>query len=216
MRVVLESLNQLRTKLEDSLHILALDDHLLHWIPVDRTHNLLRVVALLLEIVNENLCQFHAVTLAGREIYLDDVAIDAVEQLLNKLLADILSCDAERERVDALVENVECLSVGSLGIVGSDFLTDVPCVVVLLVATNKRELAWQSVRSVKFIDILLTVERLHVEALWRTPYQAFLKISTLQVNLDLVEPFLSGRCLKLGEEFLLGVTHNFLYFPLIK
>ena len=54
----LENLNKLRAKCKNRRYILALHDHLCHWIPFNRTHNLLFVVALLGKEVHQDLSQF--------------------------------------------------------------------------------------------------------------------------------------------------------------
>ena len=81
--------------------------------------------------------------LAGLEVQLHILRQDAVEQRGNSLLADVATGNLEAQGVDALVQDVECLGVGSLGVLCIDVLTHEPQVVVSLVTTYKRELTRQ-------------------------------------------------------------------------
>ena len=97
----------------------------------------------------------------------------------NKFFTYLLTWYAEAQRVDTLVENVQCLSIGFFGIVSLYFLTNVPCVVIFFVASYKGIFPGQSTGSVKFLYILSTVEGLYVETFCSAPNKALLKISTL-------------------------------------
>ena len=81
--------------------------------------------------------------LAGLEVQLHILWQDAFEQRGNCLLADVATGNLEAQGVDALVQDVECLGVGSLGVLCIDVLTHEPQVVVSLVTTYKRELTRQ-------------------------------------------------------------------------
>ena len=139
--------------------------------------------------------------LAGGEVHFHDVAKDSVEQGLDEGCVDILSGKTEAQRVDALVQHVFRLGIGGLGIVGDNVLAYIPQVVVLLIAAHKGELARQRLRRFQLQYVFPAIERLYGKPLVGSPYHAFLEIGTFQVHLDLVKPFLCGRCLKLGQEF---------------
>ena len=82
-------------------------------------------------------------TLTSFEVQLHILGQDTLQQSCYQLLAEVATRNLETKRVDTLVEHVERLGVGSLGILHLDVLTYEPEVVVFLVATNKRELARQ-------------------------------------------------------------------------
>ena len=153
-------------------------------------------------------------TLAGVEIHLHDITENAVKQLLDEISTYRITWDCKRKGVDTLVQNVESLCIGSLGIRSVDFLTYIPQIIVFLVSTNEWEFVWHGIRSLQFLYVLTAVERLHTKAFICLPYQAFLEIRTLEVNLDFVKPLLGGRCRKLGKEFLFVISHNFYVYCL--
>ena len=76
--------------------------------------------------------------LAGGEVQLHTVAEDAVEQCGDIIFRHLVARDAEAERCDALVQDIEGLLVGFLGRSRHDVLAHIPFVVVLLVAADKR------------------------------------------------------------------------------
>ena len=116
-----------------------------------------------------------------------------------------MSGDTETERINTFVENVKCLRIGCDSILGIDVLTDIPLIGVLLVAAYEWELAGQCFRGLQFQHVFPAIEGLHIETFVCPPYEFLVEIGTFQVNLDLVQPFLSGRSLKLAEEFFLVV-----------
>ena len=190
---------------------MSLYHNLLNRVPVDRTYYLLLIISFLLEICNKNLGKFHGMTLAGIEIHLHDITENTIKQLLDEISTYRITWDCKRKGVDTLVQNVESLCIGSLGIRSVDFLTHIPQIVVFLVSTNEWEFVWHGIRSLQFLYVLTAVERLHTKAFICLPYQAFLEIRTLEVNLDFVKPLLGGRRRKLGKEFLFVISHNFTY-----
>ena len=143
--------------------------------------------------------------LACGEVYIDALKADALKECVDELGADVAALDFESQRVDTLVEDVERFGIGSLGIIGNDVLTHAPYIVVFLVTTHKRELTRQSIGGGKTLDVFSAVERLHVEALIGSPYQLLVEVCSLQVNLNLVKPFLFCRSLKLGKEFFFAI-----------
>ena len=144
--------------------------------------------------------------LAGVEVQFDALALDAVKERLHKLAAHHVATEVEAQRVDTLVQDVESLGVGGFGVaVHVDVLAHIPCVVVLLVAANERKFTRQSVGSLQFLHVFAAIERGNIEALVGSPYQFLVEVSSLQVHLNLVKPFLSGRSCKLGKEFLFVV-----------
>ena len=140
-------------------------------------------------------------TLAGLEVQLHILRQNAVEQRSHELLADTAAGNLEAQRVDALVQHVERLGVGSLGVLSVNVLTHEPQVVVFLVATHERELARQRVHCLQVFQVFATIERLHVEAFIGSPDESFLEVGPFQVHLNLVQPLLGGWRLKLAEEF---------------
>ena len=190
---------------------MSLNHYLLNRIPVDRTNNLLLIISLLFEICYKNLGKFYGMTLAGVEINLYNITENTIKQLLDEISTYRITRDCKRKGVDTLVQDVKSLCVGSLGIRSVNLLTHIPQIVVFLVTTNEWEFVWHGIRSLQFLYILTAVERLHTKAFICLPYQAFLKVCTLEVNLDLVKPLLGGRRRKLGKEFLFVISHNFTY-----
>ena len=177
----------------------------MHWVPVDRTDNLLLVVALFLEIGDEDFGKFERPALTGAEVKLHTLALDAFEQRLDEFGRHAVAAELESERVNALVEHVEGLGIGFLCIGHLDVLADIPLVVVFLVAADERKLAWQSIRSLQFQHVFPAIERLHVETFVSPPYKLLVEVGAFQVNLNFVEPLLGRRRGKLGEEFFLNV-----------
>ena len=82
-------------------------------------------------------------TLTGVEVHLYHIAEDPVEKLLDERLAHLTSGNAESQGVDALVQDVQGFLVSLGGVIHMDILTDVPCVVILLITTDERELTRQ-------------------------------------------------------------------------
>ena len=208
VRIVLEDINKSSSKRQEGRNILALHHHLLHGVPLDRANHLLLVVALLCEEVDQNLSQLNRMFRTGGEVHLDTVAIDTVEQCLNVLLADHLARKLEAQRVDTLVQDVECLGVSCLYIVNDDILANIPRIRIFLVTTNEGEFAGQRIRSLEVFQILTTIERLYIKAFIGSPYESFLEVGSFQVNLNFVQPLLGGRRLELAEECFF-VCHKF-------
>ena len=140
-------------------------------------------------------------TWTGAEVQVDNLAENAVEQRLDERSTHVLALDAEAQRVDTLVQDVECFGIGLFGIADCDVLTNVPLVVVLLVATNEGEFTRQGLRCLQIFQVFTTIERLYVKTFICSPYESLLEIGTFQVNLNLVQPLLLGWRLELGEEF---------------
>ena len=138
----------------------------------------------------------------GSEVHLHDITEDLVEQRLDGLLADHLARDMESQRVDTLVQDVECLSVSNLGIVHHDILTDIPHVRVLLVTTYERELTRECIGGFQIRQVFTAIEGLYIKTFIGSPYQTFLEVGPFQIDLNLIKPFLGGRRSKLGKEFL--------------
>ena len=125
--------------------VLALGEHFANGVEVNASLQLCQRTGVLLEVSHQHLGQFHAVTLTRREVQLHILRHDTVEQGSNKLLADAVAGDLEAQRINALVQDVKSLGIGSLGICGINVLTHEPKVVVFLVAANERELSWQRI-----------------------------------------------------------------------
>ena len=140
-------------------------------------------------------------TRTGAEVQVDNLAINTVKQFLDVLCTHQILGNTEAKRVDTLVQDVKCLLVGLNRIIHCDVLTNIPCIGVLLITTHERELSRESIRGLQILQIFTTVEGLHIKTFIGSPYQTFLEIGPLEVNLNLVKPLLGGRCLKLGKEF---------------
>ena len=191
MRILLQSLHELRTILQQRCDILALHHHLRHRVELDRAHHLLLVVALLSEISHEDLSELYSMTRTSSEVHLDTVTVDTVEQGLveqglHRLLRDHVALQLEAQRVDTLVQNVECLLVGLSSISHFDVLTNIPHVGVLLITTHERELSGESVGGLQICQVFAAIEGLHIKTFICSPYQALLEVGTFQVDLDLV------------------------------
>ena len=212
LRQFLQCLDEGLSLGQHSRRVLTLEENLLHRVEVDAALQFLQVVALLLEIGNQNLSQFDTVALARLEVQFDAFGNNAFEQRLDRLFADHACGKAEAERIDALVEDVQRLGIGSLRIVAhDDVLAHVPQVVVGFVTTDERKFARKGVHRLQVLEVLTAVERLYVEAFVGSPDQPLLKVSAFQVHLDFVEPFLSGRCLKFRKQFF-SVSHYKNYY----
>ena len=208
LRQLGESSDECGSELQGRRCVLALLEHLRDGIEVNAALELSEVVALLGEVSDESLGQLNAVALAGAEVQFNAVGADAVEQGCKILLVALVGRHVETEAVDALVQDVESLGVSSLGIDLFDVLTDKPLVVVLLVASDVRELARQGIHRCQLIDILLTIKRLHGETFVGSPYHFLLVVSALEVYLNLVAPFLAGRGGEVREEFFFTICHS--------
>ena len=205
---VLELLHELGHVGQEHRRVLTLHEHTLDGVETDAADNLFLVVALLRVVGYHDVGQLQYVTLTGAEAHLDAVAADAIEESLYERCAHLVARDAEAEGVDALVQDVQCLGVSLLGIVSLDVLTDVPLVVVLLVATDEGEFAGQRIDGSQLVHVLLQIERLHGETFVGSPHHFLLVVSALEVNLNLVAPFLAGRGGEVREEFFFTICHS--------
>ena len=200
--IVLQLLHQLRHVRQQERRVLALHQHALDGVETDATHDLLLVVALLLEIGHQQVSQFEGVTQAGTVAYLHDVQADVLQQRVDILGTHLVMSQFETDTVHTLHQDVQRLFVSCHGVAAyNDVLADIPFVGVFLVAANEREFAGQCIRSLEVLQVLTTVEGLYVEALIRSPHESLLEVGTFQVHFNLVQPFLFGRSLKLAEEF---------------
>ena len=147
-------------------------------------------------------------TLTGLEVQFHVLRQNAIKQGSDELLVDVLARNLETERVNTLVQNVECLGICSLGIFYVNLLTYKPKIVVLLVTTNEWEFTGQRIDCFEVFQILAAVERLYIEAFVGPPNQLLLEVCTFEVYLNLVQPLLCGGCLELREEFFLVVSHK--------
>ena len=147
--IVLERLDEFWHHLQQRCGVLALLEHVVDGVKTYTAHNLLLVVALLLEIGHQQLSQLKGMFRTGAVTYLHDVKADILQQHLDKLSTHLVAAKAEAQRVNTLVQDVECLLVCFYWVIHLDVLADVPFVRVLLVATNKREFTWQSVRGLQ-------------------------------------------------------------------
>ena len=146
--------------------------------------------------------------LTGVEIELHTFHIDTIEQLLNVFGAELVCRNAEAKAVHTLVQDVQCLGIGFLGASTFDVLAHMPGIVSGLVATYVGELARQGVHQREFVHILLAVERFHTEPLIGPPHHFLLIIGTLEVNLNLVPPFLGGRGREIRKQFFFVICHD--------
>ena len=181
---------------------------LLHWIPIERTGNLILVASLLLEISLENLSKLKCVPLACAEVQLNDFTLNSFKKSLNELCADILSRNVETQRINTPVQYVKGLGVSFFGIGSIDFLSYIPFIVVFLVSTYKWELTRKCLWCFQLINIFLQIERLYIEALVCTPNETFVKVGSLQVFLNFVKPFLACGRLKLAKELFFVIRHS--------
>ena len=199
--ILLERLGQFGSEGQHRRYILALEHHLLHGVPLDRAHNFLLVVALLLPVTLQYLSQLKRMALTGHEVHLDAFAEDSFEQRLNGIHRNQLSRHLEANRVDTLVQNVKRLGICSLGVIHNNVLTDIPLVRVLLVSSYKWELARKCIRRLQIRQVFSAIEGLYIKTFICSPHESFLEVGTFQIDFNLVQPFLFGRCSKLGKEF---------------
>ena len=139
--------------------------------------------------------------LTGAIAYLDDVQTDVLEKCFYEFGTNVLTLDAEANRVNALVKDVKSLSISLFRVFNDDVLTNVPLVVVLVITTYKGELSRHSLGSLEVFQVFTTIEGLYVEPFVCSPHESFLEVGPLQVNFYLVQPLLSGGRNKLGKEF---------------
>ena len=205
---VLQLLHELRHVGQEHRGILTLHQHSLNGVEADAADNLLAVVALLVVVSDKDVGQFEHVALAGAEAHLDDVAANAVKQRLDELGAHLVTGNAETEGVDAFVEDVQRLGVGFLGICDNDVLANVPLIVVLLVAAHEGELARKGVDGGQLVHVFLQIERLHGETFVGSPNHFLLVVSALEIDLNLVAPFLAGGGGEVREEFFFTICHS--------
>ena len=137
--------------------------------------------------------------------HLHNVETDVLEQRLDELGTHHATAKTEADRVDTLVQDVQGFLVGLNRIVHGNVLTNIPLVVVFLVAAHERELSGESFGGLQVLQVLATVERLHVKTFIGSPHEPLLEVGSFQVYLNLVQPLLSGGRGKLGEEFLFVV-----------
>ena len=200
-----KSIDKRLGKLQNSRHILAFAHDFADRIEVDATLQLSKRVVLLLEVSHQYLGQLDTMALAGGEVQLYILRQYAIEQRCNELCVDIFAGNSEAQRVDTLVQDVQRLGVGSLGISSIDVLTHKPQVVVFLVSTYERKFAWQRIDSLQVLQVLTAIERLYVKAFIGSPYQAFLEVCPFEVYFNFVKPLLGGWRSKLSKEFLFVV-----------
>ena len=142
-RQLCQGLNERLSAFKNGRNILSLAQDLADGIEIDATLQISQRIVLLLEIVHQNLSQFHTMALASLEVQLHILGQDAFQQCSHEFLADVLSRNLESQRVDAFVQNVEGLGIGNLGIIHLNVLTHEPEIVVFLVSTHEGELSWQ-------------------------------------------------------------------------
>ena len=205
LRIILENLHQFCSLADDSRHIPALHEEFLNGVEVDAAHQQILVVAFFLKVSDKDFSQFHCVALAGVEIDFNAFALNTFQQSGDELSAHLVARDAESERVNPFVEDVQRLCIGSGSIVGHDVLADIPLIGVLFVAAYEWEFAGQCFRCLQLQHIFSAIEGLHIETFVCSPNESFVEISPLEVDLDFIQPFLCGRSLKLAEEFFLVV-----------
>ena len=205
---VLQLLYQLRHVGQQHSGVLALHQHTLDGVETDAADNLGLVVALLLVVGHNQISQLQHVTLAGAEAHLHAVAADAAQQRLDELCVQVFSVETEAERVNTLVQDVESLCVGFLRVCDNDVLANIPDIVVFFVAADEGKLAREGVHCGQLVHVFLQIKRLHGESLRGSPHHFLLVVSALEVNLNLVTPFLTCRGGEVREELFFIFCHN--------
>ena len=143
--IVLQLLHQLRHVGQHHCRVLALHQHTLDGVEAQAAYNLLLVVAHLVDVGHQQVGQLHSVAQAGAIAHLHAVQTDVLEQRFDKLGAQLSMTQLEADAVDALHQDVEGLLVSLRRVCHYDVLTNIPLVVVFLVATHEGEFARQRV-----------------------------------------------------------------------
>ena len=148
-------------------------------------------------------------TLTGLEVQLNAFCVNTFQQGCNISCTQFVGGDDEAEAVNALVQDVQGLGVGFVGALTLDVLTDVPLVVGGLVAAQVGELAGKGVGVGQLVHVLLAVERFHGETFVGSPNHLLLIVCSLEVNLNLVAPFLAAWGSEIREKFFFAICHSF-------
>ena len=140
----------------------------------------------------------------------DSLNTDVLEQRVEVGGGESLRRDAEAERVDACVEDFQCLGVCLLGAYDAHGLVYAPAVVRVRTA-YVRELACLRAQELDALEVLGAVVGPDVETFARFPYQLALVISTFQVGRNHLLPLLGRNRREFGEQlFTFGICHNYL------
>ena len=95
--IILQGVDDSGSLGDDSLGVLALHHDAVDGVEVDATHELLLVIALLVEVGCKNLSQLHRLAVACREVDFDSLTVDALEQGLYKFSAHLFTLNLESE-----------------------------------------------------------------------------------------------------------------------
>ena len=141
---------------------------------------------------------------------LDGRDVDTGQQRVEVGGGEVLRSDAESECIDACVEELERLFVGSLGALHADGLVYMP-VVVRARASYIRELSGLGAQEPETFEIFGPVVGTDIESLAGSPYEFALVVSTFQVGLNHLFPLLGRDRREFGEQlFTLGICHNYI------
>ena len=174
----------------------TLDELLLEGIEVDRALALCYIGSYFGEISGQFACELSCYRDAAREVQLDSLGHNALEQDGQCFLVDLIATKLEAQRGNPLVEDIQCLFIGFLGVIYIDVLTDEP----LIVHTRGADigvLCRHHFGGRETFEVFATIEGVDVESFVGTPDELTLEVSSLQVGHDLVLPFLCAN----GREF---------------
>ena len=141
---------------------------------------------------------------------LDGRNADLAKQRVEVGGGESLRRDAEAERIDACVEDLQRLGVCLLGAYDAYGLMYAPAVVCAC-TPYVRELACLRAQKLDAFEVLGAVVGTDVESFARFPYQFALVISTFQVGRNHFLPLLGRDRREFGEQlFTFGICHNYL------
>ena len=150
----------------------------------------------------------YAADVFSAEYEVDGGNTDALEQYV-EFCGRQLFADAEAQRIDSFVEDVERFGIGFGGVIDLHRLMDTPAIVRAR-TPNIRELACLRAQETEPFEVLGAVVGPHVEALARAPYELALVIRALQIGRNHLFPLLGRNRGKFGEQlFTIGVCHNY-------
>ena len=155
----------------------------------------------------------------------DELGVAAIEVDCHRRQVDVLQqgghlllgldgLGAESDGCGAALHGVEGVGVSLGGVFLLDILTDVPHVVVAVLATRIGELVGVRVQIFNVFQVFSSVVGLYLETFDGFPNQFFLVVSTFEVLVDDFFPFFGRNGRKFGEQFI--VFHYLMYVLFIR